>query len=261
MSHRARLAPVVATAAAMLMFAVTPRPASATLIIIPNASFQNPEQADNTFSDTGSTADAVPDWTFAGTGTGIVSAGVWDPTTVDYTLSGGNNVDVDGLGPSIGGQVGYIYLEQTATPQPLSGSLTTAAPIATIEDDTSYNLTVALGHAKGVVTGSVEIEFVVFGSVPIDSIIVPAASIPQDSFADFTVNLTTSEGYPFSGTELQARIVHNYGGAGSASLDIDNVRFDVTKIPEPAGASVAFMTLGALISATRRGRRRGRSND
>jgi hypothetical protein len=257
MSRRASLAPavapVIAIVAAVVLLASV-RPAGATLIIIPNASFQNPDLADTVFTDTGSTADAVPNWTFAATSAtgGIVSAGVWDPGVTDYTQAGGDNATLPG--DAEGGQAAYIYLEPEITPVPLSGDLTTAAPIATVESDFSYDLTVALGRGVGIPTGDVTLALLI-SKFPIASVVIPASEIPENNFKDFIVNLTTFEDYPFAGAELHARITHSYAGAAAASVDIDNVRFEAVLVPEPAGASLALLALGAVVSRVRRARR------
>jgi len=253
MSHRYRLAPVVAIAAIML-FAGS-RPAHATLIVVPNATFQNPDVADAAFTDTNKDpVNAVPNWTFTHSGNGTLTAGVWDPASVDYTIAGGNNTQLPGTAQ--GGQAAYIFLEQTnpATPLLLSGDLTTSAPVAIIESETSYTLTVALGRAKNVPVGDVTVALTISG-FPIAEVLVPAASITQDTFNDFSVNLTTFAKYPFAGEELDARVTHTYGGAIDASLDIDNVRFDVTRVPEPGTASAALLALGAVLPMSRRRRR------
>jgi len=269
MSHRFGFAPVVAIVGAGLLF-VDVRPARATLIIVPNASepvvsapvpianhtFQNPDVLDGQATFTTNDPNAVPDWTFATSNNGIISSGVWDPAASDYTIAGGNNTPLPV--PADGGQAAFIYLEQSgAVAQPLVGDLTTAGPVALVQEDFSYDLTVSLGRAKGVATGEVEIQLLI-SKFPIASIVVTPAQITADSFKDFTVNLTTFEGYPFAGEELHARITHRYAGAGDVSVDIDNVRLDMTKVPEPSGGALALMALGAMIAPRRT--RRGRSS-
>ena len=270
MLHARRLgpAPVVAVVAAVVLLSfVAIQPAGATLIIVPNASdsppvvsapvsipnhtFQSPDVADGQAVFTSDNPNAIANWTFVGSNNGLISGGVWDPAAADYTIAGGNNT---ALPPSAdGGQAAFIYLDQDAnpTPQLMSGDLTTAAAVATVQSDFSYNLTVALGRAKGVITGEVEVQLLI-SKFPIASLVVTPAQIPQDDFADFTVNLTTFEDYPFAGEELHARITHRYGGLGAASVDIDNVRLDMTRVPEPTGAAaLAVLALGATVTRRR----------
>jgi hypothetical protein len=274
MPHHRRigLVPVVAIAIAIALSVASQR-AAATLIIVPNASapvvtapvpipnhtFQNPDVLDGQATFTTVDPNAVPNWTFASSNNGLISSGVWDPATGDYTIAGGNNT---ALPPSAdGGQAAFIYLDQdtNVTPQPLVGDLTTAAPVALVESDFSYDLTVALGRAKGIATGEVEIQLLI-SKFPIASLIVSPAQIPQDDFADFTVNLTTFPDYPFAGAELHARITHRYAGLGDVSVDVDNVRLDMTQVPEPSSATLAVLALGATVTR-RRHRRHKRSHE
>jgi HpiC1 cyclase/PEP-CTERM motif len=256
MSRRLTPAPVVAIAAAvMTVIFASAKPACATLIVVPNASFQNPDVADNAFTDTNSNANAIPNWTFAVTerpAIAIVSGGVWDPGVTDYTVAGGNNTALPG--DAQGGQAAYIYLDQnggipTGT---LSGEINSAA-LTTVASDTKYTLTVALGRGIGILVGDVEISLVAAG-FPLGSIEISPAQIPQNTFTKFILELTTFEEYPFEGLELSARISHTYAGPGSASLDIDNIRFQSDPVPEPGSAAMTLLAIGAVVPTVRRRR-------
>ena len=249
------LASVVAfVAATTLALCAAVQPAQAVLIVVPNASFQNPDVADNTFTDTLSSATAVPNWSFVSSNNGLISAGVWDPINTDYAGFTGNNVAP--AGNSIGGQVGYIYLDQDTniTPLPLEGDLSTAAAVATIASNTSYTLTVALGRAIGVHTGKVTLDLTI-QDFPIAQLVIAPDAIAQNTFTNYVVNLTTFADYPFAGEELKARVTHSYSGTGSVSVDIDNVRLQADPVPEPATASLTLLTLGAILPLRRRRRR------
>jgi len=267
MSRRTTSAPVVAIAALVVAVAVVAalaQPAQAVIIIIPNASFESPNLADNAFTDTLSNpTNAVPAWTFTpGTTTnGIISAGVWDPgvpnppTNDGYTVAGGNNTPLPG--DAAGGQNGYIYLDQDTNlvPELLTGDLD-SFPIATIQSNTLYTLTLALGRAKGVHTGDVTVALVA-QNFPLASITLKPDEMPDDTFTRFVLEFPTFEDYPFAGLELSARITHAYSGLGAVSLDFDNVRFQSDPIPEPGSASIALLALGAVVPTIRR-RRPGR---
>jgi hypothetical protein len=266
MSRRNTSAPVAAIAAliaAVVVVAAPARFAQAVIIIIPNASFESPNLADGAFTDTLSNpTNAIPAWTFTPgpTTNGIISAGVWDPgvpnppTTDGYTVAGGNNTPLPG--DAAGGQNAYIYLDQdtNTVPEPLTGDLD-SFPIATIESNTLYTLTVALGRAKGVHTGDVTISLVA-ENFPLASITVAPDQMPDDTFTRFVLEFPTFEDYPFAGLELSARITHTYSGPGAVSLDIDNVRFKADPVPEPGSASLALLAMGALAPTFRRRRRR-----
>ena len=262
MRRRNRTAPVVAIAAlvAITLAVAVAQPAHAVLIIVPNASFENPNVADNTFTFSPAT---IPNWTFTHSTTtnGIIDSGVWDPVNADYPGSTGNNAALPGAAQ--GGQNAYIYLDQdtNTVPETLIGELTTAAPLTTIQSNTLYTLTVALGRANdpavptGVNTGDVEISLVSSG-FPLASLEISPNQMPKGTFTNFVLQFETFEDYPFAGEELSARITHMYSGPGAVSLDIDNVRFQADPIPEPGSASLALLVMGAVLPTIRRTRRR-----
>jgi hypothetical protein len=255
MCRRLTHAPVVACAVAVCaLLLASAQPARATLIVVPNASFQNPDVADNAFTDTNSTPNAVPNWTFSGGKTtgGIVSAGVFDPGVSDYSVAGGNNTALPGAAE--GGQSAYIYLDQDTNtiPETLTGSLT-SAPLTLIQSNTLYTLTVALGRGIGIHTGPVTLELVA-ADFPLASLPIAADAMPANTFTNFVLQFATFEDYPFEGLELSARITHTYGGAGAVSLDLDNVRFQFDPVPEP-GSAVALLAMGAVLPTVRRRRR------
>ena len=242
-----------AIAAAFLLLAGV-RQADASLIVIPNASFETPDLADNAFTDTGSDPNAAPGWKLAFLPNGIVTAGVWDPTHLEYSNSTGNNATLPGA--ASGGQTGYIYLEQLddALPEFLVSEFTTAAPVATIQPNTIYTLTVALGHSKAFDTGDVSI-LLMSEDVQLASTFIPAGSLPADMFTDVVATFTTAPGDARAGRPLSVQIAHSTGATGGREVDIDNVRLDATSVPEPTGAAAALLALGAAATRRRRPRR------
>ena len=64
--------PLLALAVSLLIVC----PAAATLIIIPNASFEDPDVADDSFTSS-SGFMPIPNWTFAQTFNGVFGAGVF----------------------------------------------------------------------------------------------------------------------------------------------------------------------------------------
>jgi MYXO-CTERM domain-containing protein len=264
-------------AAAVLISALSIRPAAATLIIVPNASFEAPDVVDEEFTITfappviangrsawsGSsssspgfpvtaTSEAIPGWDFAQTFNGTITAGVWDPGEIDFTGAGGNNATLPATAQ--GGQSGYIYLEQLddLLPEIMTGELTTEAPLATITSDTIYTLTVAIGSAKTFLPGDVTISLY-SDATALATTVIPAASIPNDSFADFTATFTSLTNEPLAGNPIVARITHTHTTAGARSVEFDNVRLDASPVPEPAGiAAAALLALGALARRSRR---------
>ena len=236
-------------AVAMLMGVCFAASASATLITVPNSSFENPDVADGIFTDT--TITPVPNWTFLGGDNGTITGGVWDPQNGDYTGTTGNNTPLPNQLAAAGGQTGYIYLEQTddQNPQPLGAQFTTAAAIATIADKTRYTLTIALGRSKPLNHGDVTVELLVDDN-SIASEFIEAGSLVMDTFENVTTSFDTGENDPLTGLDLKVRVRHSWGDAGFREIDFDNVRVETTVIPEPA-SFFALFAFGGLLKRRR----------
>jgi hypothetical protein len=239
-------------------------PARGALIFVPNGTFASPEQADDTFSD--SIADptgAVPSW-IASIGTnGNNAAGVWDPINVNYSGSTGNNVALPGAGGV--GQTGYIYLEQfdDLDPQPLGGRLTSGT-ITTIANKFTYTLTVALGNANQidnagtlmpVEPGEIEIRLLAGGDI-VASTPVPAGTLANNTFTNFTTSFTTTASDVHTGLPLTIELVHSYSGIGFREADFANVRLDATFVPEPGAATIGLLGFAVVLMGSRRAARR-----
>ena len=264
-------------AAAVLISALSIRPAAATLIIVPNASFEAPDVIDEEFTITfappviaqgrlawanssgaspgypvSATSEAIPDWSFVQTLNGTITAGVWDPGAIDFTGAGGDNAALPAT--ALGGQSGYIYLEQfdDLLPELMSGELTTETSLATIQPDMIYTLTVALGSAKTFEPGEVTIGLF-SDTIMLAQTVIQPVDIPEDTFEDFTAVFTSMANEPLAGNPIVARIIHTHGNTGARSIEFDNVRFDASPVPEPGG--IAALALTALAAAARRARR------
>jgi MYXO-CTERM domain-containing protein len=230
-----------------------PQAARASLITVANASFETPNVADNAFTDSDNVAIAVPNWTLATTLNGTITTGVWDPINADFSNTTGDNAAIPG---GAGGQVGYIYLEQfnDLAPEMLTGELTTESSLATIQNNTIYTLTVSLGSSKTSSAGDVLIELYSNNTLRA-STNVPAGTLPEDTLVDYVASFTTSGSDPNAGGPLVARIIHNYSGPGAREVEFDNVRVDVSPVPEPTSTSLALLALAALTTRRRSNRR------
>ena len=233
-------------------------PAAATLIIIPNASFEDPDVADNTFTAS-SGFMPIPNWTFAQTFNGDFGAGVWDPVDSDYTGTTGDNAALPGT--ASGGQVGYMYLAQTDDTMlaEVMAELTPESNLAFIQPLTIYTLTVAIGHSQTFLAGDVKVGlYRGDNQTALSETIIPSAAVPANTFADFSSVFVSPADDELTDVPLVIRVTHTHDGPGERSVDFDNVRLDVTPVPEPAG--IATLALGSLAAVTRRRprpRRRG----
>jgi hypothetical protein len=229
------------------------RAARATLIVIPNSSFETPDVADGGFTDSDLDTVAVPSWHFTGSDNGAINAGVWDPQNGDYAGTNGAGA-IPGTGAGAGTQIGYIYLEQNdpGNPQPLSGILETDDSLATVANNTRYDLTVALGNAKTFDPDQVSIQMFVDGEEAASQTF-SADQIPEGTFTNFTTSFTTDPDDFRAGGSLSVRILHTTFSGSGLEADFDNVRLTTTAVPEPVEATLA--SLGICGLALRRRRR------
>ena len=257
MWFRSRASLFLAAAVALVSLVAASRPAAATLIIVPNASFEDPNVADGDFTSS-SGFDAVPNWTFAQTFNGTITAGVWDPINAEYSGTTGDNAPLPGT--ASGGQAAYIYLQQTddLMLEALTGELSTETALVTVQPNTVYTLTVAVGHAQTFLPGDVTIGlYRDDNQTALAETVIPSAAIPANTFADFSAVFTSLPvNDPANGTGVIIRIGHTHLDAGERSVDFDNIRLDVTPVPEPASvATLALALIGALTTRRPRGRR------
>jgi len=224
----------------------TPHESSATPIVVPNFSFEATAPNDGNFD-----AAPIPDWVITGD---FSAAGAFNSTDSQFSGTTGGPLP----SPGDANNFGLANLSRSTTAGSDFAVFTSAAPIATVQDNTQYSLTVAVGNRKGFAPDSITIEFLVDDSAVLaSSLSVLGAAIPDDSFMDFTTSFTTLlEGDPLTGGDLKVRLTHSsLSGSGTATADFDNVRVELTElppIPEPS-----TFTLGVLgLAAVRRFRRR-----
>lgn len=197
----------------------------------------------------------VPNYSFEAQvlGSGAVAPG--SPT--DWLLSGGGGVYYPNGGnfissgplaaPADGNQ--YAYLE-TATANPGTVTLTSAASLATVVAGTTYTLTAAIGHrnfdaAGGRRPDDYKIELLVDGTpVATNTLSDAHTNIPSGTWVDLSTDFTAIS----SGGALTIRLTHSSDDATFRQGAFDNIRLDA--VPEPT--SLALLGLGGLIVARRR---------
>jgi hypothetical protein len=239
---------VFAALAFAILLAFMPLGATAAPITVPNFSFENPD-----VSDSFTSAGVVPDWIFASSFPGFGSAEVLDPPAATYTGAGGNNTPLPGSGH--GGQLADINTFSGG----FAGTytLTTATDLTTVMDNTMYTLTVALGDRKtGTPFPVTAIDLLVNG-ILVASTSANAATIPDDTFTDFTSSFSTGTADALTGGSLRIRLRAESSQFLVFVSDFDNVRLDQTALtPPPVSepSTLALLGLG-LLSGTRMIRR------
>jgi hypothetical protein len=207
-------------------------------IPVTNFSFENPTVA----ADPGYTAySQIQAWTFFSaesefTGLQLISTQYSSPTPAN---SDGSQDAVFNL--STGDSATLTY----TTSGDLSGN---GASLGTIQSNTFYTLTVALGNRDGGdpidygTPGNITLELLA-GSF-VDEVLVTPSEMPNDAFKDFSVVLTPAEVQSMSlagenlGIEIVATNPYDY-------VAQDN--FDNVTLTSPEPSSWALMGVGALV--------------
>ena len=144
------------------------------------------------------------------------------------------------------GQAAFIMLPDSIAAA--TGRFVSAASVATVANDTTYTLTVAVGDRSDAADPvDVIIELLVNGN-PVASATTSGAALADGTFTDLAASFTTSASDPLAGGLLTIRLTHSKTAVDPATLpyvSFDNVRLDtVFMAPEPASA--ALLCLGGL---------------
>lgn len=194
--------------------------ADAIPIAVPNFSFDSPAVAD------GLDAFSVTSWNESGSG--AFQSGVFNPQDAQFPGSSGSG---DLPAPALGQQAVFLNIGGAA-----GVSRTTASPLTTIQANTIYTLTIAVGvrldfPLPGVVLGETFMAL----RLPNDQtaggaqLVINANNITRGTFADFSVSFTTNASSPLIGQDLRAFV--GYAGDSNSGVMFDNVRLDATPVP------------------------------
>jgi hapalindole H/12-epi-hapalindole U/12-epi-fischerindole U synthase len=226
--------PIKSFLSIFLLGIALPETTNAAAIVVPNFSFEQPDIAENTFPS------GVDDWTLSGNGNG----GIFDAGNDSFSGTDGDNAPLPGSAD--GGQSAYVSLDGTLSPA-AEAHLTTNGSLATVEDNTTYSLTIALGRSFDYPPFETTIALLVNGFVAASSTI-PVASMTPGTFADFSTSFVTgSTGDPLTGGSLAIRVSSSKPDGATApeafSSDFDNVRLDATTVPEASTTVLVAMGL------------------
>jgi alpha-glucosidase len=213
--------------------------ASSQTVMVPNFSFETPTLSNNGDSlATNSTADnyvwALTNTPAYGTATGQAE-GIENPSG----KFSGDNTGTGAITGSDGVNAAFINANGAGG----SGTITSAASLATVAAGTTYTLTVAVGNPAGGGTqlpGSFTIALLVNGTVATNFALANAnTAIADGTFADFTTSFTASSSQ--NGGALTVQLYHVNQGTGNANAQLffDNLRVSAAgKTPPPTVPSV-----------------------
>ena len=208
------------------------------MISVPNFSFENP--GNGNFFVTGAAAGgatistAIPGFVFA-----------------NDEYSGLLTPNASG---QLGSQVAFINVFGSDP-----ASITSAAPVTTIQANTSYLLTVAVGNPNGSgnfndpgngglnLLANTSAAPSVFSVVATNSNPITTATTTDGGFKDFIVLLTAPEATALAGNQLEIQLTAaDPGSSAGYQIYFDNIRLDATVVPEPSAYALVFGALALL---------------
>ena len=208
--------------------------ASAAPVSVPNFSFEDPDVADGQY------IASFPGWSVGGNGFNQFGTGDFDD--VSYPGSRGDNGRLPGT--SHGGQAVALGIQSSASLASL-----TSGPLGVVADGVSYTLTVAIGNPLNFPHPDVSAIQLLVDDMVVASRSAGPELIPDGNFTDFSVSFATaSNADPSSGGALSIRFQASGDpsapGIGDWQAHFDNVRLEVTAVPEP---SVVGLVLAGVV--------------
>ncbi|MFA5203987.1 MAG: PEP-CTERM sorting domain-containing protein [Lentisphaeria bacterium] len=223
---------IVVSIVALLALSVTC--GQAAMITVPNYSFESPALTDGGTADSGITYAANP-------------CVILHPDSTMFTGAGGTGTPLGGEGSQVGEIIGnswgawYILLGHT------------------IAAGETYTFTVASGYRKDLssydnndIVLSAESQGLSFANLLARSSFA-AADLPCGELTDFSVQYTVPTGSPFIGQKLAIWGTSGSNTDGQYATAFDNIRVDVTSIPEPG--TIALLAIGLFCATAWRKRK------
>ncbi|MFK7909009.1 MAG: PEP-CTERM sorting domain-containing protein [Akkermansiaceae bacterium] len=217
--------------------------AEAALVTINNSSFESPVTPAGTFN--GEQATAPVGWTVYNSGATNNERyfGVWNPSTTSSFVGGAPD----------GQNVGVVFLENSINLAEAGLVQVISTPL---ENSKQYTLTVDVGNFAPSVGNS--FDFTGFPGYRVE-LLAGSTLIASDNntltpaegiFETSVVSFTTEASHANAGEALSIRLV-NLNGPG-IEVNFDNVRLDVSPVPEPSTVGLGVMGLICALFKRRR---------
>jgi hypothetical protein len=231
-------------AAAALTIALA-APAGGAPIAVPNASFEDVALADGARANAlGSDAATVPGWTSVFAGPGVSNGGTHDPQDAQFAGSSGDDAPLPGTADQ--GQA--LFLQGSVAGN--TESFSSTAAVATVQADTTYTLTVAVGDPLDAEPGEVALQLLVNGTKVAETL-ADGTTLAEGGFSDLVTTFATAPGDPRAGGQLKIRLRHAVTANGFQQVYVDRVELEDSAVPEPA-AALLVATGAALLAGARR---------
>jgi hypothetical protein len=234
----------------LLVVFIPAAPARAVPIAVPNFSFEAPVRADGNFTATASNNDttAVTNW-IAGLPGSSMSVGVQNPMDAQFAGTTGGPLPA----PGDGNQSAYINLYSTTSGQ--TATLTSQNSLGTIQDNSIYTLTVALGRRLDADDPETVSISLLANGTPIPGAIttILGTTLTPGTYEDYSASFSTSLlGDPLAGQSLTIQLAHSKvaGTPGNMQMNFDNVRLNVEEVPPvppaPEPSTWLLMVIGIV---------------
>ncbi|MGI9432319.1 MAG: hypothetical protein ACR2PQ_08905 [Myxococcota bacterium] len=215
-------------------------------ISVPNPSFEDPDLADGTRANAlNFDTVTVPGWASSFAGPPVSGGGLEDPSDLQFAGATGNASPLPGTAQ--GSQATFLQGTLASNSQ----SFSTTLPVAILEADTTYTLTVAIGNPLDSEPGDVLLEFIADGSRTAETVI-PAGTLPDGTFTDHELVLVLAPGDPLDGAELDLRVRQEQTENALQTVYFDHVRLEDTAVPEPVASALLAIGFAVLAGAARR---------
>jgi len=214
---------------ALVLSAIAGTTAQATPITVPNASFENPA------TPTEGDGAPIPGWVFNSQSGNLYGTAPISQSFISEGAASGNN---------------YAFMFNDVAGK--TNTITSAASLGTIEPNTEYTLTVAIGNVGGSDSvsnhspGNVSFSLLANG-IAFATDTVPNGTVQDATFEDFRLTFQTPSSGSIMGENLEIQLASLPTPGPGSGPAFDNVILDATSIaaaPEPS--TEALLVSGAL---------------
>jgi hypothetical protein len=225
-----RSSKIVRITATAVLVALTTAIVHATPVNIPNSSFENPT------TPTGGDGAPISGWVFNSASGNLYGTSLITQSFSSEGAASGNN---------------YAFMFNDVAGK--TDTITTAASLGSIQANTSYTLTVAIGNVGGSDSvsnhypGNVSFSLLANG-IAFATHTVPNGTVPDATFEDFSLTFQTPNSASIIGESLGIQLASLPTSGPGSGPAFDNVTLDATSIAVAPEPSTYALLLGGLLT-------------